>query len=193
MDKYEYLKTHFKEIFSTYKIPKFDKSKSLMLSSRSTLTSLGTGLASTTTLSTVIQGTAYVLVNGIPKFKTIPADIYPLIIKYCERAKIEEPTLYTKALVTKSTFSKIRNMKETGYKPNKYTVIHLCIVLQLSAFEMQEMLAILGQPLLNSELIDQVIYYCFENQLYDFRKIDHIYMDNKGNDDKANPLFPVLD
>ena len=84
-------------------------------------------------------------------------------------------------------------MKETGYKPNKYTVIRLCIVLQLSAFEMQEMLAILGQPLLNSELIDQVIYYCFENQLYDFRKIDHIYMDNKGNDDKANPLFPVLD
>ena len=27
---------------------------------------------------------------------------------------------------------------------------------------------------------------------YDFRKIDHIYMDNKENDDKANPLFPVL-
>ena len=165
IDKLEYLSKNFKTIFTSYVIPNIVKR----------ITSAGAmGAAS----MPVLGGAMVLLANGIPLFKKKTPDIYPLIIKYCQRIGIDEPELYTKALVNKASFSKIRNMRSTGYMPSKSTVIRLCLVLRLSYEEAAEMLAIVGYALSNESLVDQVVHWCLVENCYEFEKIDEIIAKN---------------
>ena len=189
MDKLEYLRTHFKEIFETYKIPKFNKKTSIL-----SINTIGccdgtiTSIIPPTKLGTIVKG-AVIIANGIPKFQKTTPDIYPLIVKYSQRIGIEETELYTKALVTKSTFSKIRTMRETGYKPKKTTVLRLCLILRLSVYETQEMLMIIEQSLSNAVLIDKVVAYCLEKNIDDFIEVDKIYRENEGENNTLLPNY----
>ena len=118
--------------------------------------------------------------NGIPIFeKTVP-DIYPLIIRYSNRINIDEPELYKKAWIQRAGFSKIRSMKKTGYKPQKSTVLCLCLALKLSLAETLDMLQILGYTLSNDIMVDKIVAWCLEQNQYELEAIDEIIKENDG-------------
>ena len=124
--------------------------------------------------------------NSIPEFENTNPDIYEEICKYCDSKNIDETSLYTKALVSKSTFSKIRSMKRSGYKPDKSTIIRLALVLHLTLTETQAMLNKLGYVLSDALVIDKVVAWCIEHNCYDFDKMDDILIAN----DIPNTLMP---
>ena len=124
--------------------------------------------------------------NSIPEFENTNPDIYGEICNYCDSKNVDEASLYTKALVAKSTFSKIRNMKRTGYKPDKSTIIRLALVLKLTLPETQALLNKLGYVLSDSLVIDKVVAWCIEHNCYDFNKMDDILIAN----DIPNTLMP---
>ena len=124
--------------------------------------------------------------NSIPEFEKTNPDIYGDICNYCESKNIDEASLYTKALVSKSTFSKIRSMKRSGYKPDKSTIIRLALVLRLTLPETQVLLNKLGYVLSDSLVIDKVVAWCIEHNCYDFDKMDDILIAN----DIPNTLMP---
>ena len=124
--------------------------------------------------------------NSLPKFKNTNPDIYEEICNYCESKNIDEASLYIKALVSKSTFSKIRSMKRSGYKPDKSTIIRLALVLKLTLPETQVLLNKLGYVLSDSLVIDKVVAWCIEHNCYDFDKMDDILIAN----DIPNTLMP---
>lgn len=188
MDTLDYLRKNFKDIFSTYKIPVINKSE-LVDEICGTLGTrvLTQGAAITPNkLGSLLAGTV-LLSKGIPKFTKTNPDIYPLIIKYCDRAGLKESELYTKALVNKASFSKIRTMKDTGYKPSKSTILCLCLTLHLNIKETEEMLKIVGYALSNESLVDKVVYWCLENNCYDFEEVDLIITENGGGDYRLLP------
>lgn len=140
------------------------------------ITAFETG-ASSTSSGNVIRS---IKTNGIPIFeKTVP-DIYSLIIKYSNRINIEEPELYKKAWIQRAGFSKIRSMKKAGYKPQKSTVLCLCLVLKLSLAETLDMLQILGYTLSNDIMVDKIVAWCLEQNQYELEAIDEIIKENDG-------------
>ena len=140
------------------------------------ITAFETG-ASSTSSGKVIRS---IKTNGIPIFeKTVP-DIYPLIIRYSNRINIDEPELYKKAWIQRAGFSKIRSMKKTGYKPQKSTVLCLCLALKLSLAETLDMLQILGYTLSNDIMVDKIVAWCLEQNQYELEAIDEIIKENDG-------------
>lgn len=125
--------------------------------------------------------------EDIPEFENTNPDIYPDICKYCYQQNMDETYLYTNALISKATFSKIRSMKRSGYKPDKSTIIRLSLVLHLSLAETQRMLGKLGYVLSDSLVIDKVVAWCIEHNCYDFAKMDDILVANNI----PNTLMPA--
>ena len=104
--------------------------------------------------------------------KDLPADLfadecakfYKKICIYCDAKKIDENDLYKQARVSRAVFSKIRCMDSKPYRPSKQTIICLCIALQLSLPEAQEMLRTMGYTLSNAIIIDKVVAWCMEQE-----------------------------
>lgn len=107
-------------------------------------------------------------------------DLYPAIIKYCRKKNIEETTLYKKAHVSKTVFSKIRSMNTTKYKPGKNTVICLCLALELNGSETSDMLGIIGYSLSNAIVADKIVSYCISKQYYDIYEIENLILEKTG-------------
>ena len=115
--------------------------------------------------------------NIVKSFSNTPCDLYPSIIKYCEEKDIAENELYKKAHVS---FSKIRSMKDTGYKPSKSTILCLCLALELNASESDAMLNIAGYSLSNDIIADKIVSYCISRQYYDVYDIENLILEKTG-------------
>ncbi len=120
-----------------------------------------------------------VIKNCIKNFSN-SCDLYPSIIKYCQKKDIEEKDLYKKAHVSKTVFSKIRSMKDTDYKPSKNTVICLCLALELTNAETSDMLNIVGYSLSDDIIVDKIISYCISKQYYDVYEIENLILEQTG-------------
>lgn len=193
------LRNNFHKIIDNYEIPKIPKvvpvSKTNTFISGA-IETLGTMTSANSTSGPSIFGALGTIGSiildsmeceeSIPEFKNTNPDIYGDICNYCDSKNIDEASLYTKALVSKSTFSKIRSMKRTGYKPDKSTIIRLALVLKLTLPETQVMLNKLGYVLSDSLVIDKVVAWCIEHNCYDFNKMDDILIAN----DIPNTLMP---
>ena len=118
--------------------------------------------------------------NIVKSFSNTPCDLYPSIIKYCEEKDIAENELYKKAHVSKTVFSKIRSMKDTGYKPSKSTILCLCLALELNASESDAMLNIAGYSLSNDIIADKIVNYCISRQYYDVYDIENLILEKTG-------------
>lgn len=82
-------------------------------------------------------------------------NFYDYLIKYMELKHIyNETELYKKAEVDRKVFSKIRSMRETNHRPSKATAIKLCLALELSSRQTQEMLNTIGHGMSNASLVD---------------------------------------
>lgn len=115
--------------------------------------------------------------NIVKSFSNTPCDLYPSIIKYCEEKDIAENKLYKKAHVSKTVFSKIRSMKDTGYKPSKSTILCLCLALELNNKETEEMLNIAGYSLSGDIIADKIVSYCISKRYYDVYDIENLILE----------------
>lgn len=118
--------------------------------------------------------------NIVESFSDTPCDIYPSIIKYCEEKDIAENELYKKAHVSKTVFSKIRSMKDTGYKPGKSTILCLCLALELNNKETEAMLNIAGYSLSDDIIADKIVSYCISKRYYDVYDIENLILEKTG-------------
>ncbi len=98
---------------------------------------------------------------------------YDKIIYYCHQKNIDEVDLYKKANLTRSIFSKIRSMNKTTYIPSKATVLSICLALNLSLNETQEMLNIVGYSLSDKIITDKIISWCIVHHEYDIDDINN--------------------
>lgn len=105
---------------------------------------------------------------------------YKKIIYYCNLKSLDEVEVYKKAGLTRSIFSKIRSMDKTGYTPSKSTVISICLALELSLPETQEMLEIVGLRLSDKLLIDKIIAWCIVHRVFKIMDIDEFIYNKTG-------------
>lgn len=88
--------------------------------------------------------------------------------------KIDEVELYTKAQITKQTFSKIRSNRD--YKPTKNTAFLLVLALNLNLEEAENLLSRAGIAFSPSDKFDLAIKFFIENKIYDIFEINEVLM-----------------
>ncbi|MDY6290822.1 MAG: hypothetical protein SPL86_04975 [Succiniclasticum sp.] len=109
------------------------------------------------------------------------SNFYDYLVAYMDKKGVgDETELYKKAEVNRATYSKIRSMGKTGYHPSKPTVIKLCLALELTADETQEMLHTVGYGMSNSSLVDKIILFFIQHNEFDIFAIDDIILDKTG-------------
>ncbi|HEY8420599.1 MAG TPA: XRE family transcriptional regulator [Thermoclostridium sp.] len=86
------------------------------------------------------------------------------LLKFIDKKGLSDSQVYRRAGIDRRHFSKIRS--NSGYKPNKSTVISLALALELDKNETNELLASAGYSLSKSELSDLVILFCIERKIY---------------------------
>lgn len=161
----ENLRENYQEIISNYVITAYAASRYGFV---------GFGKVCTPPLSSLST------IKNIVKSFSNTCDLYPSIIKYCEEKDIAENELYKKAHVSKTVFSKIRSMKDTGYKPSKSSILCLCLALELNNKETEAMLNIVGYSLSNDIIADKIVSYCISKQYYDVYDIENLILEKTG-------------
>ena len=78
--------------------------------------------------------------------------------------------VYTKAIVDKKVFSKIKN--NADYHPNKLTAMCLCVGAELNMDETRDLLARAGYALSPCDKTDVIFSYFIENKIYDMIELD---------------------
>ncbi len=78
--------------------------------------------------------------------------------------------VYTKAIVDKKVFSKIKN--NADYHPNKLTAMCLCVGAELNMDEARDLLARAGYALSPCDKTDVIFSYFIENEIYDMIELD---------------------
>ena len=78
--------------------------------------------------------------------------------------------VYKRAIITKQTFSKIKNNPK--YHPDKATVIRLCVGARLSLDESKDLLARAGYALSPCDMQDVIFSFYIENKHYNMIDID---------------------
>lgn len=89
---------------------------------------------------------------------------YKTICEICDAKNITESQLYNKACISRAVFSKIRGMgKNSDYIPKKNTVMQLCIALELSFSDAQNLMALVGYTLSDTIPVDKIVSFCLEH------------------------------
>ena len=98
----------------------------------------------------------------------LDASFSDTLLKIIDSKKLKDSEVYFKANMDRKLFSKIRN----GSHPKKTTAISLCIALELSYDETNELLIKAGYILNNSEKFDVIISYFLKKKNYDIYQIN---------------------
>lgn len=144
----------------------------------------GTGVAGAVAKATIKTVKKAIESDNIDDFLDSIKDersyFYNKIIYYCNLKSLDEVEVYKKAGLTRSIFSKIRSMDKTGYTPSKSTVISICLALELTLPETQEMLEIVGLRLSDKLLIDKIIAWCIVHRVFKIMDIDEFIYTKTG-------------
>lgn len=92
------------------------------------------------------------------------------LLKFIDKSGLSDSQVYRKAGIDRRHFSKIRT--NTGYKPNKNTVVSLALALELDIDETNDLLASAGYSLSKSELFDLIILFCIEKKIYQIEDVN---------------------
>lgn len=99
------------------------------------------------------------------------SDMFQEYLFYLIKLKgLSNPEVYTQALITKQTFSKIKNNPK--YHPNKATALRLCVGARLSLDETKDLLARAGYALSPCDKRDIIFQFYIENKVYNMTAID---------------------
>lgn len=105
-------------------------------------------------------------------------NFYDYLIGYMNLKHIDnEADLYKKAEVDRKVFSKIRSMRETNHRPSKPTALKLCLALELTSQQTQEMLNTVGHGMSNASMVDKIIMFYIEHNEFDIFRIDKKILD----------------
>ena len=105
-------------------------------------------------------------------------NFYDFLIAYMKIKNIDnEADLYKKAEVDRKVFSKIRSMRKTNHRPSKPTAIKLCLALELTSRQTQEMLNTVGHGMSNASLVDKIILFFIEHKEFNIFDIDNKILD----------------
>ena len=100
-------------------------------------------------------------------------NFYECLLFYMHAKHITDETeLYKKAEVDRKVFSKIRSMRKTNHRPSKPTALKLCLALELTSQQTQEMLNTVGYGMSNASMVDKIIMFFIEHDDFDIFKID---------------------
>ena len=91
--------------------------------------------------------------------------------------KLDEVEIYKKADLDRKLFSKIRTQPE--YHPNKNTILKLCLAMNLSTDETEDLLKTAGFSLSKSLRSDLILRYCFTHRIFDVITVNQI-LDHYG-------------
>lgn len=111
------------------------------------------------------------------------------LFQYRNEMGLTDVELYTKAHISKAVFSHIRGMMRDGtYRPSKVNVICLCIALNLTAGQAEEMLGLLEYSFSNADKLDRIVHWCLSNMEFYFTvdSLNEIFYDKLGE-----TLLPV--
>ena len=109
-------------------------------------------------------------------------NFYDFLIAYMKIKNIDnEADLYKKAEVDRKVFSKIRSMRKTNHRPSKPTAIKLCLALELSSEQTQEMLNTIGLGMSNASLVDKIILFFIAHKEFDIFRIDDKILDKTNH------------
>ncbi|CRZ35288.1 hypothetical protein DFR55_13612 [Herbinix hemicellulosilytica] len=92
------------------------------------------------------------------------------LLRYIDRSGLTDAEIYKKAGIDRRHFSKIRCDKY--YSPKKTTAIALCIALELTLEETQDLLRLAGYSLSNSDTADLVVKFFIERNIYDLKAVN---------------------
>lgn len=92
------------------------------------------------------------------------------LLRYIDRSGLKDAEIYKKAGIDRRHFSKIRCDKY--YQPRKTTAISLCIALELTLEETEELLQLAGYSLSNSDIGDLVVKFYIERKIYDLTAVN---------------------
>lgn len=111
--------------------------------------------------------------------KTIerPGTFSELLIDMIDNKGMEYSDVYSRAMVDRKLFSKIKNNPD--YHPQKITVLCLCIGAKLDLVETKELLSRAGYALSPSDITDIIFAFFIENKHYSVIDID-IQLENYG-------------
>ncbi len=105
----------------------------------------------------------YVTNNRKPTFQQI-------LFHFIDQKGISDTTLYKKAWLDRRHFSKIRS--NPNYQIGKNAAIALCMALELTSEEADELLHAAGFTLSNSHTNDLVIQFCLKNKIYNLNDVN---------------------
>jgi len=105
------------------------------------------------------------------------------LIYLIESRGMKNSDVYKAGLVSKKTFSKIKNKPE--YHPNKRTAMCLCVGAKLNLDETRDLLSRAGYALSPCDKSDIIFSFFIENEVYDIFEID-IQLEEHG-------LLPLVD
>ena len=91
--------------------------------------------------------------------------------------KLDEVEIYKKADMDRKLFSKIRTQPD--YHPNKNTILKLCLAMNLSTDETEDLLKTAGFSLSKSLRSDLILRYCFTHRIFDVITVNQI-LDHYG-------------
>ena len=107
-------------------------------------------------------------IDDIPLEETFSMKLLSII----DKKELKDPYVYKKAQVDRRVFSTLR--KDDNYKPTKKTAISLCLALELSYEETQDLLSRAGLTLSRSNKFDIVIEWCIKNKKYNIIEVNII-------------------
>ena len=93
-----------------------------------------------------------------------------VLLKEMRERNIEAPELYNNIGMDRRLFNKIVGQKD--YRPNKNSIILICLGLHMNLDETNELLRIGGYYLSNRSRRDLVVMFCIEQQIYDVFVVD---------------------
>lgn len=93
-----------------------------------------------------------------------------ILFHFIDQKNINDVTIYKKAWLDRRHFSKIRSNPD--YQIGKNTVIALCMALELSVAEANELLHAAGFTLSNSHTNDLIVQFCLENKIYNLHDVN---------------------
>lgn len=100
--------------------------------------------------------------------KNLDESFSDTLLKIIDSKKLKDSEVYFKANMDRNLFSKIRN----GSHSKKTTAISLCIALELSYDETNDLLVKAGYILNNSEKFDVIISYFLKKKNYNIYQIN---------------------
>ena len=99
------------------------------------------------------------------------------LFKLIDERNLKDSDVYNKVDIDRRLFSKIRSNKD--YHPSKETIILFGLALELSEYEIEDLLKSASYSLPMNTTFDLIIRFCFKEHIYDVQQVNGFLYDYK--------------